>query len=909
MLPLPIRSVAGLPITAAIMGVLVVTSLGAPGTLRAAEPPAPAATRAGHDFFEKKIRPVLVAQCQSCHSEADKKRKGGLTLDTAAGLVKGGNNGPAFVAGSPEKSLLIRAIRGGDKDVQVMPPKGQGTLLTDAQVRDFEHWIRIGAPDPRGKAGPVRPTKEDAARDAKNWWAFQPVSRPAGPVVRDTAWPVTDIDRHVLAGLEAKGIRPAADADAHTVLRRLYFDLVGLPPAGAEIDAFVKAYAADPQSAVEKLVDRLLAMPEFGQRWGRHWLDVARYAESSGRDVNVAYPHAWRYRDYVIDAMNADLPYDQFLREQIAGDLMPARDDKTRARRQIATGFLAVGSHSLNEQNPRQFAVDVADEMIDTVSQAVLGVTVACARCHDHKFDPISQREYTAMAGIFLSTEVKYGTPGAVGGRNAGTLVTLPKGAEVPIVAKGMTAAERKSKQERLDALQAELNDALKDRLAGGKDSKKKAGNDGFNIVRIVTQAAQLRAELSSVAEDGSPLPLAMGVADKPAGRAGGPGFGFGKGAVMKAGPGGFRRPSGFDSIGDSPLFGRGEIDKPGERVPRGLPSALVQGRAPSIPASSSGRLELAQWLTSAENPLTSRVMANRIWHWMLGRGVVESVDNFGTTGDRPANPALLDHLAVKFVDGGWSVKALVRSIAVSRTYRLAAVRTESLVAADPGNALFGRGNYRRLDAESIRDAMLAAAGLLDTKAHPGSMVARAGDGPIGGPRFQGLTEERVVDADGDFRSVYLPVPRSVLPETLAVFDFPDAASVNGSREATNVPTQALYLLNGDFPQRVSKATAERILKAHPGRGADASFDARIDMAYRAVLSRPPEAAEKTAARDFLRRMTAVGSAPPAPAEEPKGFRKFFVPRTAPAAQDTSVAAWTSLCRALFSTAEFRHVR
>jgi cytochrome c553 len=895
-------------LSAAVLVPAVWAAVGAAtsGAARAADAPvgnapgANASSKAGVDFFEKKIRPVLTAQCLSCHSEAEKKRKGGLTLDTREGLLRGGDNGPAVVAGNPDKSLLIRAIRGTDKDVTAMPPKNSGGKLPDSVIRDFEQWVRLGAPDPRGGTGPVtpaKPTKEEAAAAARNWWSFQPVRAPATPAVRDTAWPATDIDRLVLAGLEARGLHPAPDADAVAVLRRLYFDLVGLPPPPEALNPFVQAYASDPQSAVAAVADKLLASREFGQRWGRHWLDVARYSESTGKDVNIAFPHAWRYRDYVIDAFNADKPYDQFLREQIAGDLLPAKSDRQKAEQQIATGFLAMGAMSLNEMNPRQLAVDIADEQIDTFSQAVLGLTIACARCHDHKFDPVSQKEYTAIAGIFLSTETKYGTPGAVGGRNAGSLITLPKGAEAPIVAKGMTAAERKAKQERLDKLQEELRGVYSGAMgAGGKAAAKNAAREnGFNILRIITQMSQLRAELASVAEDGSPLPLAMGVADKPASGGGllGGRRPFGRLGMMMMG-GGFRRSSGFDSIADSPLFGRGEIENPGERVPRGFPTALTHGRAPTIPSSSSGRRELAEWLASESNPLTARVMSNRVWHWLMGRGIVESVDNFGTTGDKPANQPLLDHLAVQFVKDGWSVKKLIRSIVTSRTYRQAVVRDESVIAADPGNALFGRAEYRRLDAECIRDAMLAAAGKLDTRPQPGSLIAKAGDGPIGGPRFMGISEEKIADADGDFRSVYLPVARNILPESLAVFDFPDPASVNGAREATNVPTQALYLLNGDFSARAAKALAERVIQEHPGQGLDAAFEARLEAAYRLVLSRGPDAEERSAGRLFLRRFSTAANGTTG--------KRLFGP-------DPAVEAWTALCRALFSAAEFRYLR
>jgi len=856
--------------------------------------------RAGVDFFEKKIRPVLAASCLSCHSDAEKKRKGGLALDTREGVLRGGNTGPAVVSGKPNESLLIKAIRYADKDT-AMPPKTAGGKLPDAVIRDFETWVRMGAPDPRGGAGIARPVKKAYDPEAaKNHWAYKPVVRPAIPNAGGAGF--DDIDRLVVAGLAEHGLTLSPQVDSATLLRRVYFDLVGLPPSPTEVDVFVTEAARDLPKALEAVVDRLLASPEFGRRWGRHWLDVARYAESTGKDVNIAFPHAWRYRDYVVDAFNADKPYDRFIREQIAGDLLPAANDRQKAEQNVATAFLAMGAMSLNEMNQRQFAVDLADEQIDTVSQAFLGSTIACARCHDHKFDPFSQKDYAALAGIFLSTQTKYGTTGGVGSRNSGPIAELPAAAGLPIVAKGLTPTELKTKKERFETLNAELKEAFGG--AAGKDrkqAKEKAKDNGLNVLRLITQIGQLRVELGSVNEDGSPKTLSMGVADKPKGSGGG-GFAgrgpFGKRPGLGGGGlGGFRRGGGFDSIADAPLFARGEITKPEGTVPRGVPSALSKGMtAPAIGKDSSGRRELADWIASPKNPLTARVMANRVWHWLMGRGIVGSVDNFGTTGDTPANQALLDHLASRFVAEGWSVKKLVRAVVLSRTYRQAASHDAEALSVDPENALFGRAIPRRLDAECIRDGMLAAAGLLDLSHKPGSVIARGGDGPIGGPRFFGTSEDAVHKADGNFRSLYLPIARNILPDVLEVFDFPDPSMVNGAREATNVPSQALFLLNGEFTHRTSHATAERITRTYPAPdkrgGPEAAFDERIELAYRLVLSRTPRAEEKTAAKEFLHKFG------PGPGSTNPYLRS-----------DNTMNAWTSLCRALFSSAEYRHLR
>ncbi len=339
------------------------------------------------DFFEKKIRPVLTERCYRCHSAKSEKQKGGLALDTRSGIRSGGDSGPAVVPGKPGESLLVEALRYQNKDFQ-MPPKSAGGKLPDGVIEDFVQWIERGAPDPRDGETRIQKSEEVWAA-SKTWWAWKAPQKSSVPEVKDATWPRVDLDRFVLARLEAKNLRPVADADRATLLRRVHFDLVGLPPSPEELEAFVKDKAPD---ALERVVDALLRSPQFGERWGRHWLDVARYAESSGKDSNIAYPHAWRYRDWVIDAFNRDLTYDEFVREQTAGDLLSSNSDADRAAKQVATGFLAVGAKSLNEPNPRQFRYDVIDEQIDALSQAFLGMTIACARCHDHKFDPIPQR-------------------------------------------------------------------------------------------------------------------------------------------------------------------------------------------------------------------------------------------------------------------------------------------------------------------------------------------------------------------------------------------------------------------------------------------------------------------------------------------------------------------------------------
>ncbi|HYH63457.1 MAG TPA: DUF1549 domain-containing protein, partial [Urbifossiella sp.] len=629
-------------------------------------------------FFEKKVRPVLVEHCYKCHSGDSEKVKAGLALDTRAGTRAGGDSGAAVVPGSPERSLLVRAIRSTDQ-ATAMPPKGK---LPDHVVADLEAWVKMGAPDPRDGAKVAR--QEIDVVKGREFWSFQPPKKASAPAVKDAAWPRSDIDRFLLAALEAKGLHPVGDADRRTLIRRVYLDLTGLPPTAEEVEAF----AADADAkAFEKVVDRLLASPRFGERWGRHWLDVARYAETSGKTANFNFPHAWRYRDYVIAALNADKPYDVFVKEQLAGDLLPSADPTVRAERLIATGFLAIGPRALNERNGIQYELDTADEQIDVTTQAFLGITAACARCHDHKFDPIPQRDYYALAGIFRSTETCYGTVRFVQSQRPSPLLELPKGCGLPAAVEPLTAAGRAATEKAI----ADITQRMKD--------TKEPINNIFNAAQL----ALSRSKLDSFDADGAPKLLAMGARDKPAGFGGG--FGPPKGAKGGFGPGLF----GSRNVADSPLYVRGEVDKPGEIVPRGFLQVLTPSPRPI--RAGSGRKELAEWVASKDNPLTARVMVNRVWLNLFGQGLVPTPDNFGVAGRPPTNPALLDSLAVTFVEDGWSVKKLIRRIVLSRAYQLDSRTDARNAEADPDNALVWRMSPRRLDAEALRDSMLAAGG------------------------------------------------------------------------------------------------------------------------------------------------------------------------------------------------------
>lgn len=796
-----------------------------------------------HAFFESKIRPVLADKCYGCHSIESGKSKGGLLLDSRAGIRTGGDTGPAVVPGDLEKSLLIAAIRWHDPDTG-MPPENKGGKLPDAIIADFETWVRSGAADPR--EGKVTAKKYDGMT-AKDWWAYQPITQPKVPLTKTTGWAKTDIDHFILAKLEAKGLEPVGRADNATLVRRLYLDLTGLPPPE--------------EVSTDGLLDKLLDSREFAERWARRWLDVARYAETTGGDVNVTLPEAWRYRDYVIDSIHEDKPFDQFIREQIAGDLLPDKSDAERAKNLIATGFLAIGTKSLNGTDPRQFAVDLADEQIDTVSQAFLGATISCARCHDHKFDPISQRDYTAMAGIFLSTETRFGTAGGVRARNASTLIEVPTSAGLATVDRSLDPQVWQRKNAQHESLIAQRDQALASRGPGSRGGASSGSQmTGFEVVRLITEAKKIEMEIKAFNSDGSLKPKIIGVLDRPvtappvdrrAPRMGGPNASQ-------------RTSSGFEIIADSPLFIRGSIDNESDAVPRGLPEILAHGQQLDIPKGSSGRLELADWIASPDNTLTARVIVNRVWHWLFGRGLVETVDNFGASGAAPSHPELLDHLARQFIADGWSLKKLIKRIVSSSVYQLDTAHDEKNHLADPDNKLLWRMNARRLDAESIRDSMLSISGKLDLTPPLGSIIALAGDGPIGGERFRVLEENEIETANGNHRSLYLPIARTVQSETLALFDFSDPSIVRGARDTTIVPPQALYLMNSAFVTEMATAMAERVMKR-------SGFDPRFQLACRLAYGRDPSPEETAAARKL----------------------------------GDDQDAWTRICRALFASADF----
>ncbi|MBL9199005.1 MAG: DUF1553 domain-containing protein [Opitutaceae bacterium] len=949
----------------------------------AATPPA-----ADLDFFEKKIRPLLIERCYECHS-AGKKIKAGLRLDHRAGWLEGGDSGPALVPGNAEKSALIKAVRYTKLEFEAMPPK---TQLPREEIALLEEWVKRGAPAPDEPA-PAAVAAEGAKKsgmtvaEGKTFWSFVPPANPPVPKVAGN-WPRSDIDHFIAAEWGSKGLRPAADADRAALLRRATYDLTGLPPEPAAIEAFVRDVRPTAE-AFAAVVDGLLASPHFGERWGRRWLDVARFAESSGGGRTLMFKDAWRYRDYVVDAVNRDLPFDQFIREQIAGDLLPAANTTERRRQITATGFLTLGPTNYEEQNKDQLRMDIVDEQLDTMGKAFLGLTLGCARCHDHKFDPIPTRDYYSLAGILRSTHTLHNYTDNVA-RWVDAELPVEPGAETALAAHAVEVAalEKKIAQLRktagstasagkavaLDTLPGLVLDDQQAKIVGGwrsstsvkpflgagyltdeNDQKgqrtvtftpaipqtgvyevrfgytalpNRASNvpvtilhaDGENTVMVNERVAppldghfvslgQFRFEkdgagyvlVSTEGTDGFVIVDALQVlpveAAAPAvvlaGTADGPKRKAAKSVALPSDPvarkaavelraleadlkklvaSGPKRDvamgvrEAVGEIGDTEIRVRGIARNLGPKVPRGFLQVAPPATAPQFSPTESGRRELADWIASAENPLTARVTVNRIWAWLMGAGLVRSVDNFGTTGERPTHPALLDHLARRFVADGWSVKNLVRAIMLSRTYQLAAAPAPESARVDPDNRWFSHAGRRRLEAEEIRDTMLHVAGRLDRtlggpnigsgKPAPGGAMATSEYGYV-------FTDTR--------RSLYTPAFRNARLELFEVFDFADINAPVAQRHASVVAPQALYLMNHPFALEQARHAAERTLREP---AADAA--ARIDLAYRRTLGRAPTAAE----RQIALRHVADGS-----------------PET-----------WTEFHQALFASVDFRYL-
>ena len=777
------------------------------------------------DFFEKRVRPVLVQNCHSCHSEQATTVFANLRLDSREGVERGGHSGPVVVPGDPNSSKLIRAIR-YESDLVGMPPTGK---LADRQIEALAEWVRIGAPWPEQNTTAL--TSEAKSEDIrKDHWAWKPVSKPEPPETANTEWPRGAIDRFILAKLEEKGIAPGGDADRYTTLRRLTFDLTGLPPSVESIEAFAGDSSA---TALESVADRLLESPGFGERWGRHWLDLSGYADTLGLGRRIPSRHTWRYRDYVIDAFNSDKPYGQFVREQIAGDVLEYENDREQAEQLVATGFLAIGPWALVDADKVQLRMDIVDNQIDTIGRALLGLTLGCARCHDHKFDPIPQRDYYSLAGIFMSTKTldEKRMSGVFSDSYRALLPETPE----ELIARGESLKRWQSEYHAAKA-ESEQAAAERDQLKAKDEAAKKAGPESDEMKELAAKlekaakkAGKLKTEAGRLLLYQKPSPpMAVVLADRAIPE---------NARINLAGNPhmlGDEAPRGFLSLI--------KTDKPLKFAHRRLIGFGFQ--------KSSGRLELADWLTNSGNPLTARVMVNRIWHHLFGAGLVRSVDNFGLRGDSPSHPELLDYLASRFVDLDWSVKGLIREIVLSRTYQLAARHEPAAAEADPENRLLWRANRRRLEAEAMRDAVLLVSGALDRRRGGITLPIDTPEGVImGQPPFMSPKVE-LGESRRYRRTVYLPtVRKSQLADLdlLNLFDFPDPNTVTGRREVTTVPTQALYLMNSPFLKEQSKLAAGAVLEK-PGL----SDNKRIAAFLLRALGRPAGEDEVERALTFL---------------------------------------------------------
>ncbi|MCA9064278.1 MAG: DUF1553 domain-containing protein [Planctomycetaceae bacterium] len=899
-------------------------------------------------FFETRIRPVLIQHCYECHAAGAKSIKGGLLLDSRDGLLEGGESGPSVVVGQPEESLLLEALRHESFE---MPPQKR---LDDTIIQDFATWVRDGLVDPRTATESPRPLSRDIDLDkGREFWSFRPVTSP--PVPRtDTPWAITDIDRFVESKWKDAEIIPTPDATPSQIARRLFMVLTGLPPNADQIRHFVTAYEAAPDAAVASLTDELLASPRFGERWGRHWLDVVRFAESSGGGRSLMFPDAWRFRDYVIQSFNEDKPYSQFLKEHVAGDLLPSHTDSERDEQLVGSGFLVLGAINYEQQDKETLRMDVIDEQITAIGQGFLGMTLGCARCHNHKFDPVPTEDYYALAGILHSTKAL--TPGNVSGyvttnlrtgfdpqeleqwkktdaelaaqieqirkrltpttsaseRRAISADSLPgivvdddvaifvgewmnsshsapfvgvgyrhsnsprtgvtaefraimpadgmyairmshnsadsRSAKVPVsIRHSRGTAKVNVNQQRaanadgvfsslgeyhfdageeavvtIHADQASAGYVIVDavqfiplkELADVQDSSAPAETSGPDQQQLTETLKQLEKDRKTHAARKPAIPLAMSVTDE-------------------------------DSPGDWHLHIRGDARNLGPIVPRGFlqvgPADTTSAR-PIIPEGTSGRRELADWLTSVDNPLTARVYVNRVWQHAIGEGLVRTPDNFGTTGRPPDHPELLDHLAWNFMHSGqWSTRQLLRAICTSRVFRLSSEVTAAAQAKDPDNRWLGRGFRRRLDAEVLRDAILQISGELDLTF----------DG--------GRTIQHVTQYDNEYdhqkyasrhRSVYVPFLRNSMLDFFEVFDVANPNLVTGRRNVSTLPGQALFLMNSPFLMEQAEHAARRLMESASGDGT--VTDQQIETVWLNVLGRQPTGQEVTRIQVFL---------------------------------------------------------
>ena len=934
-------------------------------------------TDADIEFFENEVRPLLVKHCLECHGTSAEKVRGGLWLTSRESILRGGDSGPAAVPEAPDESLLIESIR---YEAFEMPPEGQ---LQPHEVDVFAEWVRRGLPDPRETSESMPSVKVDIEK-GKKFWAFQPVRAVEVPDVVHKDWVRTDVDNFILAQLEQRDLLPMEDAGRSSLLRRVCFAITGLPPTVIQIEKFVGSQRSLDQDLAD-LIDDLLATPQFGERWGRHWLDVVRFAESSGGGRSLMFPHAWRFRDYVIDSFNRDKPIDCFIKEQIAGDLLPFVDQNQRAEQVIGAGFLTLGPTNYEQQDKELLQMEVVDEQIDTIGRALLGMTLGCARCHDHKFDPIPTRDYYALAGIFKSTST------LVDG-NVSTYVTQPLATEQQLavydefkkkvgqLTKELDVAKKKLEQlgggpvkprarvslEKLRGVVVDNRDAklsgkwttstsvpgfvaeeyihdlsqpkganraefiptleqggnFEVRLAytpGGnrasnvpvtihhQDGVKslrinqaldppiegvfvslgtyrfEANNlssvvitnedtDGVVIVDAIQflpmeNEAETRNSFLTPSSSTVPTPDENAKVNRE--------LGLAKQVVKdldeklkelkkKAPPAPDLAMSVRDvnTPADGNIHIRGSVRNLGDIVPRGFLSVVTWDRKMAeIPADTSGRLQLAEWIVDPAHPLTARVYVNRVWRHLFGRGIVTTPDNFGMMGQLPSHPELLDFLANKFVENNWSTKQLIKLLLLSRVFRMASDGDNPAVKLDPENRLLWKANRRRADAEVIRDSILAVSGKLDPK--QGGRTIRKIEQYDLGYKF-----------DSRRRSVYVPAFRNSILGLFEVFDMANPNLVVGNRTTSTLPTQALFFMNSPWVIEQSRAAARRLL-------ADSqSCEERTTLAFQRILGRRPADDEVQIVQSYLRENETIN-------EE---------------------ARWAGVVQTLFSSLDFRYV-
>ncbi len=799
------------------------------GVLAALAAPTQAAERAID--FNNDIRPILSDKCFRCHGPDPKNRKRGLRLDTPEGLAKDLDGQPAVVPGDPGRSAVYQRLITRDDDER-MPPPDSGKSLTAGQVALMKRWIAEGAPWQRH-------------------WSFEPVRRPTLPTVAQGPWVRNDVDRFILARLEGEKLRPSPPADATTLIRRLMLDLIGLPPTPAEVHDFANDHRPD---AYERLVDKILASPHFGERWGRHWLDLARYADSNGYGIDA--PRAiWKYRDWVVAALNRDLPFDRFVIEQLAGDLL----DGATVDQKIATGFHR--NTMLNEEggiDHEQFRVDAVADRVATTGSVFLGLTLGCARCHDHKFDPIAQKEFFQIFAFFNSADeptLEMGTPDQIARATA-------LRAQRRAVENELRDFERSWTKNLGEAQQREIPTAISTIMALAPEQRDdRQWRTYFDFARPLNAGFRERIQtLQDVRQREPQYPTTLVIRELPTPR-------------------------------ETHLHLGGDFTRPGERVEPGVPKVLHP-----LPKTSgrATRLDFARWLVDPANPLLARVTVNRIWQRYFGLGLVETENDFGTQGARPSHPELLDYLAAEFVARGWSTKAMHRLIVTSATYRQASGQRADLFERDPGNRLLGRQNRLRLDAEIIRDTGLAASGLLDRRLGGPPVFPPQPDGVFG---FTQIPRVWNTSTGGDRyrRGLYTHLWRSAPHPALAVFDAPDAQFTCTRRNRSTTPLQALTLLNDRAFVEIAQGLATHLL-AGPG----ATDAERLRSAMRTVVGRSPGDVEMARLQQLLSEQRTSFAA-----DGTAALALVSTPRRSPRISTIELAAWTAVCRVVLNLDEF----